>query len=83
MKPASSRSSSALDIAGLETLNTKSNVAFDVFFDTDIKKAVNTTAPSYEIMVWIGKFGSILPIGATGNVDSSTLPKQKLGKETL
>lgn len=59
------------------------NVAFDVFFDIDIERAVNTTAPRYEVMVWIGQFGSISPIGATETTDIRILPTQRVGKETL
>ena len=74
---------SAFDKDGLAVVNAKTNVAFDVFFDTKIENAVNTTAPSYEVMVWIGQYGSILPIGATAAGDVSKLPKQKLGTEIL
>lgn len=83
MKPALSRSVSAFDHHGLGIVNAKTNVAFDVFFDTKIEKAVNTTAPRYEVMVWIGQYGSILPIGASSKDDVLKLPKQKIGKETL
>jgi xyloglucan-specific endo-beta-1,4-glucanase len=83
MKPELSASSQGLDTQGLSIVNAKTNVAVDVFFDTDITRATNTTAPRYEIMVWLGKFGSILPIGAKANEDTSKLPKQKLGKEEL
>lgn len=83
MKPELSTSSQGLDTSGLSVLDAKTNVAIDVFFDTDIRRAINTTAPRHEIMVWLGKFGSILPIGATANEDTTKLPKQKLGKEEL
>jgi xyloglucan-specific endo-beta-1,4-glucanase len=83
MKPEFSTSSQGLDTNGLSSVDAKTNVAVDVFFDTDIARAVNTTAPRYEIMVWLGKFGSILPIGATANDDTSRLPKQKLGNVEL
>jgi xyloglucan-specific endo-beta-1,4-glucanase len=83
MKPEMSTSDSTFDTDGLAAVNAKTNVAFDVFFDTKLEKAVNTTAPSYEVMVWIGMFGSILPIGAKNIGDESKLPKQKIGKETL
>ncbi|KAF2830177.1 concanavalin A-like lectin/glucanase [Ophiobolus disseminans] len=82
MRPALSRSLAAFDKDGLAIIDAKSNVAFDVFFDTDIAKAVTTTAPSYEVMVWIGQYGSILPIGAS-NVNMEKLPKQTIGKETF
>lgn len=83
MKPQLSTASQGLDSNGLYILDAKTNVAIDVFFDTDIEKSKNTTAPSYEIMVWLGKFGSILPIGATANMDIKKLPKYKLGNEVL
>ena len=44
------------------------NVAVDMFFDEDPSKAVSTTEPAYEVMVWIGRFGSIHPIGYEGGV---------------
>ncbi|KAH7371627.1 concanavalin A-like lectin/glucanase domain-containing protein [Pyrenochaeta sp. MPI-SDFR-AT-0127] len=81
MRPALSTSPLAFDMDGLAILNAKTNVAFDLFFDIDMENAVNTTAPSYEMMVWIGKFGSILPIGAKDIVDVRKLPVQKIGKE--
>ncbi|KAL6704481.1 hypothetical protein ACN47E_008225 [Coniothyrium glycines] len=81
MKPELSTSSQGLDVDGLSLLNAKTNVAIDVFFDAEIERAVNTTAPRHEIMVWLGKFGSILPIGATASADTKQLPKMKLGKE--
>jgi xyloglucan-specific endo-beta-1,4-glucanase len=83
MKPESSTSTQGLDTNGLSIVNAKTNVAIDVFLDTDIERAVNTTAPRYEIMVWIGKFGSLLPIGATENENLNNLPKQKIGKNDL
>jgi xyloglucan-specific endo-beta-1,4-glucanase len=73
----------AFDRDGLAIVDAKTNVAFDVFFDTELEKAVNTTAPRYEIMVWIGQFGSILPIGASNSEDAGKLPKQKIGKNVL
>lgn len=76
-------SASTFDKSGLADVNAKTNVAFDVFFDTQLEKAVNTTAPSYEVMIWIGSYGSILPIGAKNSGDVKKLPKQKIGRETL
>jgi xyloglucan-specific endo-beta-1,4-glucanase len=83
MRPETSTSSSRMDMNGLAAANAMTNVAIDVFFDTDVERAVNTTAPRYEVMVWIGQFGTILPIGATNVTDIKKLPKQKIGKETL
>jgi hypothetical protein len=83
MKPTTSTSFATFDTDGLGVVSAKTNVAFDVFFDTQLEKAINTTAPSYEVMVWIGQFGSILPIGAEHDGDVKKLPKQKIGKETL
>lgn len=83
MKPELSTSSQGLDTSGLTVVDAMTNVAVDVFFDTDVGRAVNTTAPRFELMVWLGKFGSILPIGATANEDTENLPKQKLGEDEL
>jgi xyloglucan-specific endo-beta-1,4-glucanase len=83
MKPEMSTSVATFDTDGLAVVSAKTNVAFDVFFDTQLEKAVNTTAPSFEVMVWIGQFGMILPIGAAHDADVSKLPKQKIGKELL
>jgi xyloglucan-specific endo-beta-1,4-glucanase len=85
MKPEMSTAVSAFDMDGLAIANTNTNVAFDIFFDTQLEKAVNTTAPSYEVMVWIGSYGSIQPIGAINNdeLDVSKLPTQRVGKEML
>lgn len=83
MRPTLSKATSAFDTGGLAVIDTMANVAFDVFFDTEMEKAINTTAPSYEVMVWIGKYGPVLPIGATSTTDASKLPKLKIGKETL
>lgn len=83
MKPELSKSSQGIDTSGLSRVDAKANVAVDVFFDTDIGRAINTTAPRFELMVWLGNVGSILPIGATGNENTTQLPKYKLGKEEL
>lgn len=83
MKPEFSTSSQGLDTSGLSGVDAKANVAIDVFFDTDVSRAVNTTAPRYEVMVWLAKIGSILPIGATSDANTEKLPKQKLGKQEL
>ena len=83
MKPELSTSSQGIDTSGLSRVDAKANVAVDVFFDTDIGRAINTTAPRFELMVWLGNVGSILPIGATGNENTTQLPKYKLGKEEL
>jgi hypothetical protein len=52
MRPTRSKTLMAFDTDGLGIINAKSNVAFDVFLDTDIEKAVNTTAPAYG--AWCG-----------------------------
>tara|TARA_R110002003_G_scaffold27_20_gene1485 strand:+ start:7002 stop:7253 length:252 start_codon:yes stop_codon:yes gene_type:complete len=83
MKPTLSTSKADVDTNGLTVTNAKANVAVDVFFDTELEKAVNTTAPSFEVMVWIGTFGSVLPIGATATTNVKTLPQQKIGGRTL
>ncbi|KAF2023998.1 concanavalin A-like lectin/glucanase [Setomelanomma holmii] len=83
MRPALSTSKADIDSSGLAVTDAKTNVAVDVFFDTELEKAVNTTAPSFEVMVWIGKFGSILPIGANATTDVNTLPKQKIDGRTF
>jgi hypothetical protein len=45
-----------------ETLN--ANVCVDMFADPDATNAQNTTSAAYEIMVWLGRWGTAtLPIG--------------------
>lgn len=83
MKPTTSVSAMPFDKDGLAVVGAKANVAFDVFFDTEVERAVNTTAPRYEVMVWIGQYGSILPIGGWGSEGAGKLPTQKIGKNTL
>ncbi|KAH7082062.1 concanavalin A-like lectin/glucanase domain-containing protein [Paraphoma chrysanthemicola] len=83
MKPTLSTAKAAIDESGLTATDAKTNVAIDVFFDERLEKAVNTTAPSFEVMVWIGKFGSILPIGANATTDVNTLPMEKVGGRTF
>ncbi|KAF1848128.1 glycoside hydrolase family 12 protein [Cucurbitaria berberidis CBS 394.84] len=83
MRLKSSSMLSVFDTDGLAVVNAKTNVALDIFFDPEVEKAVNTTAPRYEVMVWIGKFGTILPIGASSTIRANRLHKQKIGKESF
>lgn len=83
MKPELSTSTHGLDTDGLAEIRTEANVAIDVFFDEDAARAVNTTAPRYEMMVWIGSVGGILPIGAADSDSMKQHPKLKVGKNDL
>lgn len=46
-----------------QTLNT--NVAVDMFFDSDQTIAQNSTTAKYEVMIWFAKYGTATdPIGS-------------------
>jgi hypothetical protein len=46
-----------------QTVNT--NVAVDMFFDSDETTAQNSTAAKFEVMIWFAKYGSAtMPIGS-------------------
>jgi hypothetical protein len=45
------------DESELTANNVNTNVAIDMFFDSDKEKAQNSTSAKYEVMVWFGMFG--------------------------
>jgi hypothetical protein len=55
--------------------NLQTNVAIDMFFDSDKANAGNSTLAKYEVMVWFADFGSAAqPIGlSSGAVTTKTL----------
>lgn len=64
----------------LTTANLNTNVAIDMFLDSDKDKAENGTDAKYEVMVWFAQFGAATqPIGlsdkskATREVNGTTL----------
>lgn len=67
---ASSTDSSSLTADDLQT-----NVAIDMFFDSDKNNAGNSALAKYEVMVWFADFGaSAQPIGlSAGAVTTKTL----------
>lgn len=71
---------STTNVAALTAADLNSNVAIDMFLDSDQTKATNTTAAKYEVMIWLGSFGAATqPIGlkegavATQDVNGTTL----------
>jgi len=52
-----------LDLNALTEANTVANVAFDIWADIDPVKAANESFAGIEIMVWLGRFGPIQPLG--------------------
>jgi hypothetical protein len=71
------KASSSADLTA-DKLNT--NVAFDMFIDSDKTAAQNPAKAKFELMVWLAAFGgSTQPIGfAAGPIST-----QKLGSNTL
>ncbi|KAI9887880.1 MAG: hypothetical protein M1823_000268 [Watsoniomyces obsoletus] len=61
---------------GLNEAGAVTNVAFDLFLDPDPAKATSTTIPKYEIMIWMGRYGGVLPIGWNGGKAAA---KHRLG----
>ncbi|GAB1206990.1 concanavalin A-like lectin/glucanase domain-containing protein [Aspergillus pseudonomiae] len=49
------------DDAKLKDVNT--NVALDMFFDTDMKTAKNVSLAKYEMMIWFAGYGKAKPFG--------------------
>ncbi|KAK3081423.1 hypothetical protein LTS18_006805, partial [Coniosporium uncinatum] len=46
-----------IDYSGLDALQARTNVAFDMFADANATSAQFTTSASTEIMVWLGNIG--------------------------
>jgi len=53
----------AVDVAGIKKLGAIGNVAFDIWADVDPVRAANETAAGIEIMIWLGVFGHVNPLG--------------------
>ena len=72
--PGSSITSST-DIAALTEANVNANVCVDIFLAPDKSAASDTTRSTFEIMVWLGRFGdSTLPLGfEDGALDTRTI----------
>lgn len=52
------------DNSTLTAANVNTNVAIDMFFDSDKDAAQNSTLAKYEVMIWFAKFGPATdPIG--------------------
>lgn len=57
--------------------NTRANVVYDMFVDTDADTSANATTAKYEMMIWIGAFDDPFPLGASINpfgVVNTSLP---------
>lgn len=70
-----------LDASGLKDVGAKANVAFDMFLDPDPENSESATDAAYEIMVWIGRVGSPLPLGYDSK--NATCYTQQLGPFNL
>ncbi|ORY87906.1 concanavalin A-like lectin/glucanase domain-containing protein [Protomyces lactucae-debilis] len=47
----------------MQSAGVRTNVAFDMFFDLDAKKAKDTGKASVEVMIWCAQFGRVVPLG--------------------
>ena len=59
----------------LANVNARTDVALDMFLDTDAVTSSNTTSAGTEIMVWQADYGNIFPLGW------DTLPAKPLTAE--
>ncbi|PBP22930.1 glycoside hydrolase family 12 protein [Diplocarpon rosae] len=60
------------DVAGLATNLANTNVAIDMFLDRDERKSKNSSAATFEVMVWFASFGTAAqPIGLESGVVST------------
>ena len=64
-----------IDASAIDKLNVSTNGAFDMFLDSDPGKATDTTVAKYEVMIWLGAFGSSQPFGAGDKHDASIIVK--------
>jgi hypothetical protein len=55
----------------LASIGASADVVIDMFLDADPATSRSTTAPKYEVMVWMGQFGGANAIGS-----NSTTPPQ-------
>ncbi|KAK0716394.1 concanavalin A-like lectin/glucanase domain-containing protein [Lasiosphaeris hirsuta] len=70
-----------LDTAGLTKTQCRANVALDIWADVDPAKAGNETVAGMEIMVWLGVFGDVQPLG--WDKKSHNAPRLKLGDHSF
>ena len=53
-----------IDYNALVAVELNANVCVDMFLSQDENDAASTTAASYEVMIWLGRFGyDALPLG--------------------
>ncbi|KAK5653294.1 hypothetical protein OQA88_8985 [Cercophora sp. LCS_1] len=69
-----------IDSASLTKSATVGNVAFDIWADLDPVKASNESHARIEIMIWLGSFGTIQPLGWD---NKTTRARAKLGEHTF
>jgi len=66
--------------------DTRANVVYDMFFDSDKTTSGNATTAKYEMMIWIGAFNEPFPLGAGINpfgVVNNSLPGVVVGGTNL
>jgi len=71
-----------IDYSGLDALQARANVAFDMFADANATSAQFTTSASTEIMAWLGNIGECAPVGFTDPVNDGS-KVQPLGLHNL
>lgn len=76
------RPARVVDHDGLTNDGTSANVAFDMFADRDVAKALNEQTAETEIMIWVGKFGHAEPLGFDANM-TKTCFTQTIGDAEL
>ncbi|KAK4183599.1 family 12 putative glycoside hydrolase [Podospora australis] len=60
----------SVNTEGLESLDVRANVAFDLFADRNAANAETETKAETEIMIWLGTFGSPQPLGFNDNTSN-------------
>jgi hypothetical protein len=75
-------SSLTVDSDGLTKSQCIANVAFDIWADLDPVLASNESAAGIEIMIWLGVFGPVQPLGWDSKT-SHTRPRLRLGDANL
>lgn len=80
-KAQSSSAYNGVDQDGLENIEAKANVAFDMFLDEDEKMSKSATDASVEIMIWIARVGQPYPLGFDS--ENATCYTQQLGAFNL
>lgn len=71
-----------VDLDGLTESQCVANVAFDIWADLDPILASNESMAGIEIMLWLGAFGPVQPLG-WDNKRSGTRPQLQLGDNHL